>query len=181
MPQKQLKIVSNGIFFSLISYGLPIYGSVSGLFRYSDGHQRYQSLSREDSHQIQVVINVVLRAITRLPKETPINVLVKQSGFLSFHQMCAHSTLKLAHKILINQKPTNIFNHISELDSRVNRPRRQNFAQTMFKLSVSREAFVSQASKLFYSLTEDIQSTRNPFQFKKMARGWVEANIPIYM
>ena len=84
MPQKQLKIVSNGIFFSLISYGLPIYGSVSGLFRYSDGHERYQSLSREDSHQIQVVINVVLRAITRLPKETPINVLVKQVAFYHF-------------------------------------------------------------------------------------------------
>ena len=138
-------------------------------------------MSKEDSHQVQVVINVVLRAITRLPMETPVNVLVKQSGFLSFHQMCAHSTLKLVHKILINKQPTFLFNKISELDHRIDRPRRQNFAQTMFKLSVSREGFLSQASKLFYCLPEDLQSTCSPYLFKKLSRDWVEDNIPIYM
>ena len=69
MPQEQLKIISIGIFCSLLSYGLPAYGSVSGLFMYFDGPARLQALCRDDSHQIQVLMNIVLRAITKLPVE----------------------------------------------------------------------------------------------------------------
>ena len=181
MPQERLKIISNGIFFSLLSYGLPVYGSVSGLFRYLDGPERLQALCRDDSHQIQVLMNIILRAITKLPVETPIKDLLKQSGFMSFHQICAYSTLKLTHKIQINKTPLFLYNRIFEDGQRINRPRRQNSAQTKFRLSVSRESFVSQASKLFFCLPEDIQSTTSQNLFKSKARAWVEANIPIYM
>ena len=181
MPQDKLKIISNGIFFSLLSYRLPTYGSVSGLFRYAEGNERYLAMSKDDSHQIQVIMNVVLRAITKLPFETSVNVLIEQSGFLSFHQICAYSTLKLIHKIIVNKKPTFILNRFMDYDKRVNRPRRENLAQTAFKLSVAREGFMSQAAKLYYSLPEDIQLIQSPGFFKTQARSWVKANIPIYM
>ena len=63
----------------------------------------------------------------------------------------------------------------------MNRPRRENLAQTVFKLSVAREGFMSQAAKLYYSLPEDIQLIQSPGFFKTQARSWVKANIPIYM
>ena len=66
MPPDRLRIVANGIFFSLLSYGLQIYGSVSGLVEYSEGSGRHTSLTRDDSHKIQVVMNVVLRALANL-------------------------------------------------------------------------------------------------------------------
>ena len=68
MPSDRLRNIRNGIFFSLLSYGLQVYGSVSGLDKYAEGTGRYTALSREDSHQIQIIMNVVLRALTNLGK-----------------------------------------------------------------------------------------------------------------
>ena len=62
------------------------------LVEYYGGQGRHQALTREDSHDIQLLINVVLRAITNLGSETPVRQLLKTSGFLSFYQMCAFST-----------------------------------------------------------------------------------------
>ena len=64
MPPDRLRVVANGIFFSLLSYGLQIYGIVSRVVEYSEGSGRHTSLTRDDSHKIQVVMNVVLRALT---------------------------------------------------------------------------------------------------------------------
>ena len=181
MPSNRLRIISNGIFFSLLNYSLPIFGSVSGLLRYAEGQERYLSMSREDSRQVQVIINVVLRALTKLPFETPVQTLLEQSGLLSFHQMCAHSTMKLAHRILKTEQPEVLFSILSNHRPIGNRSRRQSVVQTKFRLSVSRESFISQAAKLFYSLPEEIQMTRNPMIFKRETRKWVERNVTIYM
>ena len=101
MPPDRLRIVANGIFFSLLSYGLQIYGSVSGLVEYSEGSGRHTSLTRDDTNKIQVVMNVVLRALANLGPETSVWQLLHVSGFLSFHQMCAYSTICTTQKILI--------------------------------------------------------------------------------
>ena len=98
MPSERLRIVANG------SYGIQIYGSVSGLVEYYEGQGRHQALTREDSHDIQVLINVVLRAITNLGSETPVRQLLKTSGFISFHQMCAFSTICTTQKIIIHKE-----------------------------------------------------------------------------
>ena len=138
-------------------------------------------MSREDSRQVQVIINVVLRALTKLPFETPVQTLLEQSGLLSFHQMCAHSMMKLAHRILKTEQPEVLFSILSNHRPIGNRSRRQSVVQTKFGLSVSRESFISQAAKLFYSLPEEIQMTRNPMIFKRETRKWVERNVTIYM
>ena len=138
-------------------------------------------MTKEDSRQIQVIINVVLRSLTKLPFETPVCTLLEQSGYLSFHQMCAHATLKLAQKILVTKQPEVLFSVLSNYKPLGNRPRRQSVIQTKFRLSISRESFISQAAKLFYSLPEEIQSISNPLIFKRKTFKWVERNVAIYM
>ena len=162
MPPDRLRIISNGIFFSLLSYGLQVYGSVSGLVRYADGPGRYQAMSRESSHQVQVIMNIVLRALTNLEQETPIWLLLKRSGFLSFHQMCAHSVLKTTQKILTKKEPSALYQAISETQPATDRARRHESTEAKHKLSISRESFTYQAVKLFYSLPQSIQNIENP-------------------
>ena len=181
MPSERLKVISNGIFFSLLNYGLPVFGSISGLLMYVEGQDRFQAMSKYDSRQVQIIMNVVLRAITNLPAETPVQYLLQQSGFLSFHQMCAHSTLKMTHKIIFNKQPEILYSILEEHQPKKNRPRRQNDVQTKFRLSVAREGYISQAAKLFHSLPEEMQSISSPSLFKKETRRWVERNIAIYM
>ena len=60
-----------------------MYGTVSGLSRYVEGFERYQSMNREDSHQIQVICNAVMRAVTELPQETPVYVLLVGKKWIS--------------------------------------------------------------------------------------------------
>ena len=105
MPPERLRILTNGIFFSLLSYGLQIYVSVSG--EYSEGPGRLTALTRDDSHKIQVVMNVVLRAMTNLDVETSVWQLLYVRGFLSFHQMCAYSTI--CTTILIHKVPKYLY------------------------------------------------------------------------
>ena len=64
MPSDRLRTISNGIFFSLLSYGLQVYGTVPGLDRYAEGIGWYTAFSREDSHQIQIIMSVFLCALT---------------------------------------------------------------------------------------------------------------------
>ena len=181
MPPDKLRTVSNGIFFSLLSYGLQVYGSVSGLVRYAEGSGRYQALTREDSHQIQVTMNVVLRALTNLGEDTPIKTLLKESRFLSFHQMCAHATLKTTNKIMRSKEPVPLYEAISRSRPAADRPRRQASSQVPLKLSICRESFVYQAANLFFSLPDELQTLENPEEFKKKSKAWVENSISIYM
>ena len=99
MPANRLRTITNGFSFSLLRHGIQNQGCVSVLDSYADSSGRYQTLTRDDSHQLQVVMNRVLRSVTKMDRETPIQLLLQTSGFLSFHQMCAHSILKTAHKV----------------------------------------------------------------------------------
>ena len=141
---------------------------MSGLDIHAEGTGRYTALSREDSHQIQIIMNVVLRALTNLGKETPIPLLLRSSGFLSFHQMCAHSTLKTTHKILSTKEPVELFQAISNSRPSADRTRRHESSQTHYKLSIS-------------SLPENLQAIDKPEEFKKKSKAWVASNISIYM
>ena len=182
MPPDRLRMITNGIFFSLLSYGIQIYGCVSGLDNYAGGPGRYQSLTREDSHRIQIIMNKVLRSLTNLDQDTHIWYLLKASGFLSFHQMCAHSTLKTAHKIMITKEPEYLYNQLMNSTSTISRPRRVEAEASVFlKLSLTRESFLYQASKLLCNIPEVLRNNENVDTFKRESRQWVKANVSIYM
>ena len=87
------------------------------------GYFFIQSMTLEDSHRIQIIMNKVLRSLTNLDQDTHTWYLLKTSGFLSFHQMCAHSTLKTAHKILIPKEPEYLYKKLMNSTSSNDRPR----------------------------------------------------------
>ena len=182
MPADRLRIVANGVFFSLLSYGLQIYGAVSGLLEYSETQGRHQAMTREDSHRIQVVMNVVLRALTRLCKDTPVRQLLDVSGFLSFHQMCAYTTICSSHKIMISKEPKPLYNIILATRQELDRPRRGAGGSSLpYKLSISRDSYLYQASRLYSRIPESLSATETIPEFKKKIRVWVKQNIPLYM
>ena len=148
---------------------------------YAEGPGRYTALSRNDSHQVQILMNIVLRAITKLGQETPIWLLLKKSGFLSFHQMCAHATLKTTHKILTTREPEYLFEALTNSKVSAERSKSQDIAQIYYKLSISRESFLYQASRLYSRLPDEIRTLENQEEFKKKSKAWASSNIPIYM
>ena len=181
MPPDRLRTISNGI-YSLLCYGIQVFCSVSGLDGYLDGSGRYQALTRDNSRKVQISMNVVLRSLTSLDAETPIWFLLKTSGFLSFHQMCAHSTLKTAHKILVTQQPEYLYKKLFESTESFVRPRKHKpDSKTFYRLALSRESFLYQASKLLSKLPSDLRALQDFQVFKMKSRIWVKDNISIYM
>ena len=88
MPQKQLKMISEGIFFSLLNYCIEIYGNVWGLDTYDDQVRRSSAYTKEDNMKLQTIMNKVLRSLTCLDRDTPVTTLHDTSGQLSLHQRC---------------------------------------------------------------------------------------------
>ena len=126
-------------------------------------------------------MNTLLHALTKLGQETPVNLLFERSGFLSFHQMCAHSIIKTTQRIIQKKEPVRLYELITNHRPAADRPRRHESSQSNHRLSISRESFIYQAIKLYYSLPISIQNLDNPNQFNKMTRSWIATNIPIYM
>jgi hypothetical protein len=60
MPQKQLKMISEGIFFSLLNYCIEIYGNVWGLDTYDDQVRRSSAYTKEDKMKLQTNMNKLL-------------------------------------------------------------------------------------------------------------------------
>ena len=159
MPPHLLKIIANGIFFSLLSYGIQIYGSVSGLDTYLEGSGRHQAMTREDSHKIQVVMH------------------------LSFHQMCAYYSICLVKKILTAKEPSSLFQSLSQsLQPLSEIPRRTGYTVHLNRnLTLSRESFLYQGPKLYSKLPESLTSIEISSTFRKKLKCWVQQNVPIYM
>ena len=100
MPKQKLKMISEGIFFSLLNYCIEVYGNVWGL---------YPMMTRSGTalltpRKLQILVNKVLRSLTVRDRDTPVTVLHDQSGQLPVHQGAIH-TLTTVHKA-VNQKLT---------------------------------------------------------------------------
>ena len=159
-----------------------MYGSVSGLLDYREDAGRYLAMTRDDSKNIQIIINVVLRSLTNLDNETPVRVMLEKSGFLSFHQMCAFSTVCMTRKIIISKQPSYLYDILHESMSNNDIRRSKLRSNSLnYKLSASRESFLFQAVRLYSRLPDDVVRINNIQGFKRKARIWIRENIPIYM
>jgi hypothetical protein len=109
MPQKRLKMISEGIFFSLLNYCIEIYGNVWGLDTYDDQARRSSAYTKEDNLKLQTITNKVLWSLTGLDRDKPVTTLHNTSGQLSFHQRCALYTITSVHKAIRQKQPAYIF------------------------------------------------------------------------
>ena len=88
-----------GFFFSLLTYGIQVYGGVWGLDNFNTAEARTKLL---------VIMNKVLRSLTGLPKDTPVSLLLQESGYLSVQQLTAYHTLSTLFKVMKNKEPVYI-------------------------------------------------------------------------
>ena len=79
MPKERLKVITEGIFFSILNYCIEIYGNVWGLATYDDENRNSIAFTKDDNMKLQIIVNKVLRATTGLGRDAPIAQLLKQS------------------------------------------------------------------------------------------------------
>ena len=163
MPKKRLKMIAEGIFFSLLNYCIEVFGNVWGIASYDDQSRNSIAFTKEDNMKLQILVNKVLRSLTGMDRDTPVTELLKTSGQLSVHQRTALYTLTSVHKAFQHKKPA--YSH-SRLQPRVE-----------YKLSLSRGSFFYRGSRLYNQLPDSLTQSDNQTVFKKGAKQWVLRNI----
>ena len=129
--------------------------------------------------KLQVLVNKVLRSLTSLPRDTPVSILTARSGQLSVHQRVALSTVTSIYKAFATKEPHNIFKTL-ELQPNQRVPHHQtNCKNVDYNLSISRCSFMYRGSKLYNQLPQGLVSKTKLSDFKKGAKEWVKAKIPL--
>ena len=83
MPPANLKVLAEGIFFSVLNYCFQVYGNVWDLTMYNEKQDRSTAFTKDENRKLQIIVNKVLRALTGLDYDTPVSQLVAVSGQLS--------------------------------------------------------------------------------------------------
>ena len=169
MTKKRLKLFTNGIFYSKLTYCLPVFGQVFGLDSYRDNSTRNMSFTKEDNRKLQVLQNRVMRLLNGMKLGTP------TTKSLSVQQMIAFQTLIMLHKVVINAKPVYL---AARLKLRNYGARSQGkLIKVNHNLSTSRAGFIYRSSKLFNNLPEELRKETNLRKFKTGVRKWVLETI----
>ena len=181
MSKERLKLFSSGIFYSKLSYCLPVFGNVLGLEMYKEENSRYTSFTSGDNNKLQVLQNKVNRMLTDADKRTPTSGLLERTDSLSNQQMIAFQTMVMMQKILVNKKPSYLANKIQKsiIDERQFRGRDRSLSNPRLSLSIAREGFVRRGTTLMNMLDVRVRSQPTISQFKSSLRELVKTNINI--
>ena len=108
MNKTRLKEFICGMFYSKLSYCLPVFGNVFGMEKYKEQNRRYMSFTVKDNNRLQILQNKVNRLLLDADPLTPTADLLQLTNSLSIHQMTAYQTAVLVHKVVQSGKPGHI-------------------------------------------------------------------------
>ena len=178
MPKYRLKTFAEGIFFSVLNYGIGVYGNVWGIDYYDEQLRNSPAFTKEDNRRLQILVNKILRLLTGLDREVSVAELHEKSKQLSVQQRCAYFSIVQIYKTLNDKQPTY---HRDRFDLTTNnRVSRSKYVKDInYKLSISRCSFFYRASRLYNLLPFEITTLTTVALFKKAVKAWIVKNIPI--
>ena len=182
MKKDALRNVSNGIFYSKLSYCLAVYGNVKGLNdTYRETNKMY-GLNSQDINRLQVLQNCVNRIITGARYGVSTEDLLKETDSLSIMQLMALHTVMLVRKITNTGRPKYLAQRLM-LDEGNRNARRAWSGQTIalppYKLETSKSGFIYRGASLFNSLPFNVRNEKRLKPFKTGAKTWIANNIKI--
>ena len=178
MPQRRLKMIAEGIFFSSLNYCIEVYGNVWGITTYDDHQRNSSAFTKDDNNRLQILVNKVLRSLTRLDWDTPVTTLHIASGQLSVHQRTALHTLTSVHKSIQQKKPVYSYSCLQPSSVPANL-RARGKSRVDYMLSISRDSYYYRGSRLYNQLPDTIKQSQTQIIFKQKVKQWVLKNIPV--
>ena len=158
MNKDKLKFFASGIFYSKLSYCLPVFGNVFGLHKYKEENTRYISYTKEDNNRLQILQNKLNRVLLQADPRTPTSQLLQDTGSLSVQQMIAHQTVVMAYKIINSKKPDYLARKLRLVDPGRDLRRTQGMIiPPAYSLGISSEGFLFRAATLMNMMDENLR------------------------
>ena len=178
MNPKTLKIFAMGMFYSTLSYCLPIFGNVFCLEQYKEENRRYVSYTMKDNNKLQILQNKVNRLLLSADSMTSTKELLQRTDSLSIHQTIAYQTAVMTLRIVQSEKPSYLADKMKPRHNSVRlRAGIGKLTVPPYKLSVSREGFVYRGAYLYNMLHEKLRIDQNASNNKKYVKMWVKVTI----
>ena len=130
VPYAMLKVITQGIFNSVMVYCLPLYGGCD----------------KADLHSLQVLQNKAAQIVTRSPPRSARQPMYDRLDWLSVNQLIAYHTLLQIFKIRMTKEPE----YLAEILGRDNR--NGNIIVTNTDLTLAKNSFTFRGSQLWNSL-----------------------------
>ena len=127
VPYNYLKIITHGIFNSILVYCLPLYGGCD----------------KADLQSLQVLQNKAAQIVTKSPPRSERKVMYDRLDWLTVNQLVAYHTLLQIFKIRKSHQPEYLF----EILGRCNR--NGNIVITHTELSLAKKSFTFRGSELW--------------------------------
>ena len=180
MSRKRLQLFASGLFYSKLSYCLPVFGNVFGLDKYKEENSRYTSFTISDNNKLQVLQNKMNRLLTGADRYTSTAELLERTNSVSIKQMIAFQSLVMTYKIVKTKKPTYLSNKLKEnTNPIVLRGGSQSLSHPNQSLSISKEGFINRGLTLMNMLNNSLRCEPELVNFKLGVREWVKSNIEI--
>ena len=179
-----LRTLANGLFYSKLSYSLPLFAEVWMKEPYRDRPESRKYTTKEEYRMLQVLQNKLEKIIysreNDVPeheiKSIPTEQLLKSNRMQSVHQMGAQSVLNTYRKIIITGKPRNLYAQLCRQEGRRGSTWR---VKATPKLSVTTSKLIERGTRLWNMLSDDIKRIESNYSFKREVKKWTMLNIPI--
>ena len=180
MGKDKLKYFSVGIFYSKLSYCLPVFGNIFGLDNYKEENRRYFSFTTKDNNNLQVLQNKLNKLLLNADYNTSTADLLHQTGSLSVHQMVAYQTAVATYKIVKSGKPKYIAEKMQARQMKLNiRQGGGTVKLPGYTLNIAREGFIYRGASLFNKLDVSLRKEPKLEKFKVGVKEWVKQNVTI--
>ena len=154
-----LKVITQGIFNSVLVYCLPLFGGCD----------------KADIHSLQVLQNKAAQIVTKSPPRSIRNPMYDQLDWLSVNQLVAYHTLIQVYKIRKSEEPEYLYGILS------NDNRNDHIVIPNSELSLFKKSFTCRGSQLWNSVPVQIRQSLKIGSFKKSIRQWVKTTIPRFL
>ena len=180
MSKERLQFFSQGLFYSKLSYCLPVFGNTFGLDSYKEENSRYTSFTMKDNNALQVLQNSLNRLITGAEYNTPTAELLQETDTLSIHQLITYQTAVMSYKIIQSKKPAYIAERMQVRTKKMRlRGNLGGVEQHGRTLAIAKEGFICRGASILNKLEENLRCEPKLEKFKSGVKIWIKANIPI--
>ena len=155
LPFKLRKTITEGMFMSVLSYCLPLFGGCD----------------KEELQALQVMQNKAARLVSHSSQRAPRKEIFSQLGWMTVNQLIFYHSALSTYRIRETREPE----YLSSLLSRDGRSGRIIVSNT--RLTLAKNSYCYRGAAQWNSMPENIRSLKKICQFKVQLRKWILTNV----
>ena len=158
MKKSNRKVVVQGIFESVLSYCLPLFGGCNST----------------DLNLLQNLQNRAARIAMNVPSRFSRSVMYNDLQWLTVRQLVVYHTLLVVFRIRLTRAPAYLASQL------LNENRRGNIVIKNYRLELYRKSFVPRGGMLWNQLPHEVREAENLQCFKKSLKTWIKVNVSMF-